>query len=299
MNSFKILAIAMMMALMPAFMQCDQPTYQVSLYVKMHPKVPPIHLCNGVIIQSRLILTTASCIHYQFSATSSVVSLPPTSLSVIAGSSTAFADELILDVKDVLVAHHFNYTTGENDLALLRLNGKLPLDIRNDMSWITLEDASIFEGPCVANYYVRSSIPNGPNYIQTEELPLLEKEMCRANYDYPNSRKNDICSLYMLPFGFDCHSVDALLSHNGDRGTGLVCDNRLVGLLSMILPPEEDNSELGCSDKPINAFYTNLAPYLGWIYDKVSDEDISMYDDGEFVISVPYSGTNEDSMVSS
>ncbi|XP_013101669.2 uncharacterized protein LOC106083287 [Stomoxys calcitrans] len=284
--------------LLPALVWCNQPTYQVSLYVNMHPKVPPIHLCNGVIIQSRLILTTASCIHYQFSPTSCVVSLPPSSLTVISGSSTAFTDELVLGVKDILVADNFNFTTGQNDLALLRLNGKLPLDVRNDMTWITLDEVSSFEGPCVVNYYVRSSIVQSPNYIQTEELPLLNRDVCGSNYEYPDMRKKDICSLYMLPLGFNCHSVDALLSHNGDRGTGLVCENKLVGLLSTVLTPEDDKNELDCSDNPIHAFYTNLEPHLSWIFDKVSDEDMAMYNDGDFIDSLPFAGKNEDTKIS-
>lgn len=135
---------------------CDQPPYQVSLHVNLHPKGPPVHLCNGEIIQSRIIVTTARCVHYKFSPNSPAVPLPASALRVIAGSSTEFYDELIVGVTDVLVAKDFNYTTGENDLALLRLSKTLPLDVRADMSWITLDDAANFEGPCVANYYIRN-----------------------------------------------------------------------------------------------------------------------------------------------
>lgn len=150
----KILVITV--ALFVTSTRCDQPSYQVSVYVKLHPKGPPIHVCNGAIIQSRFILTTATCIHHQFSPQSPIMPLPPSIIRVISGSSTEFIDELTLGVTDVLIAENFNYTSGDNDLALLRLNSVLPLDVRTDMSWITLDDAASFEGPCVANYYIRN-----------------------------------------------------------------------------------------------------------------------------------------------
>ncbi|XP_073822014.1 trypsin [Musca autumnalis] len=268
---------------------CGQPSYQVSLHVNLHPKGPPIHLCNAAIIQSRFIVTTAQCVHYRFSPNSPAVPLPPSALKVVAGSSNEFYDELTVGVTDVLTAYNFNYTTGENDLALLRLSKTLPLDVRADMSWITLDDAANFDGPCVANYYIQNSISTLVNYIQTEELPLQDVKKCQAHNLYSQIRNYDICSLYMIPLGFSCQALETLIYHNGDRGTGLVCENKLVGLLSTILP-WGNSSDAYCSDGSINAFYTNLAPYLGWIFDVISEEDLKMYDNGEFISSLPYSG---------
>ncbi|XP_061390518.1 trypsin [Musca vetustissima] len=261
-----------------AIANCDQPSYQVSLHVNLHPKGPPIHLCNGAIIQSRVIVTTAQCVYYKFSPNSAAVPLPPSALTVIAGSSTEFYDELTVGIKDVLIAKDFNYTTGENDLALLRLSKTLPLDVRADMSWITLDDAVNFEGPCVANYYIRNSISTVPNYIQTEELPLLDVKKCQSQNLYSQIRNYDICSLYMIPLGLSCQVSST--SHT------------YIFYIRFYIETSDNSSESYCSDGPINAFYTNLAPQLGWIFDVISDEDLKMYENGEFVSSLPYSGEN-------
>lgn len=154
-NIIKILAVIIYLSATAC--SANQPSYQVSLYVHLHPRGPPVHLCNGIIVQSRLILTTASCVHYKFSsANSPVVSIAPNMISVISGSSTTDNDELTLQVDAIFVADKFNFTTGENDLALLRLNGVLPLDIRNDISWITLMADDSYDGSCLANFYVRN-----------------------------------------------------------------------------------------------------------------------------------------------
>lgn len=148
---------AILIAFSAIVCSANQPSYQVSLYVQLHPRAPPVHLCNGVIVQSRLILTTASCVHYKFSSSNSpVVAIDSGMISVISGSSTNFREELTLQVANIFVAENFNFTTGENDLAILRLNGILPLDTRNDMSWITLEDDEDYDDPCLANFYVRN-----------------------------------------------------------------------------------------------------------------------------------------------
>lgn len=143
-------------------------------------------------------------------------------------------------------------------------------------------------------------------------MPLLDVKKCQSHNLYSLVRDYDICSLYMIPLGLSCQvssrsnifswasasehfaylqALSTLDHHNGDRGTGLVCENKLVGLLSTILP-KENSSDTHCSDGPINAFYANLAPHLGWIFDVISDEDLKMYDNGEFVSSLPYSGEN-------
>ena len=149
--------IAVIMTIKAVLCDANQPSYQVSLYVRLHPRSAPVHLCNGIIVESRLILTTASCVHYKFSAHSSpVVAIEPSMITAVSGSSTAFNEELTTQITDIYIAENFNYTTGENDLALLRLSDILPLDARNDMSWIILNDAENYDGPCIANFYIRN-----------------------------------------------------------------------------------------------------------------------------------------------
>uniref|UniRef100_A0A1B0AH95 Peptidase S1 domain-containing protein n=1 Tax=Glossina pallidipes TaxID=7398 RepID=A0A1B0AH95_GLOPL len=120
--------------------------------------LPPVLICNGVIIQCRLILTTASCIHYQLTVESAAEPFQPNKLLIIAGTSSEFASELTVQVLDIIIANSFNVTTHENDLAILRLNSNLPLGIRNDLKWVILDDIDNADKPCLANFYFRNII---------------------------------------------------------------------------------------------------------------------------------------------
>ncbi|KAM7352958.1 trypsin eta-like [Cochliomyia hominivorax] len=285
-NVLKILTI--LIVLTTSVCSANQPSYQVTLYVHLHPRGPPVHLCNGVIVQSRLVLTTASCVHFKFSSDNSpVVAIVPSMISIIGGSSTVYSEELTLQVDNIFVADNFNFTTGEHDLALLRLNGILPLDKRNDMSWITLADDEDYDGSCLANFYVRNPLKGEESYIQSEQLQLLDSEACGATYEYPSKREDDICSLYYLPAGFNCNAMETLQNYNGDRGTGLVCGNKLMGLLSTILPLQNKSD---CIEKPIKAYYAAIVPHIGWIFDHIAEEELNMFNKGEQVSSSPYSG---------
>lgn len=71
-----------------------------------------------------------------------------------------------------------------------------------------------------------------------------------------------------------------------------MCENKLVGLLSTVQTLDSTN-EFDCSNKPIKAFYTNLAHHLGWIFDIIMEEDMKMYEEGKYISSPPYSGKND------
>uniref|UniRef100_A0A1A9WBV6 Peptidase S1 domain-containing protein n=1 Tax=Glossina brevipalpis TaxID=37001 RepID=A0A1A9WBV6_9MUSC len=259
-----------------------QPPYQVSIYLSLNQNGPPVLICNGVIIQCRLILTTASCIHYQTTVESAAEPFQANKISVIAGTTSEFASELTVHVLDIIIAKSFNATTHDNDLAILRLNSNLPLGLRNDLKWVILDDIDNVDKPCL-------TLNNILSYTRTEQLEFLSNAECQDRSQYPLTRENDICSFYVLPCGFHCAAFDDFARNNVDRGTGLLCKNHLVGLLSTILPLPNAN-DLNCSQKVVRNYYTNLENHLTWIYSVIHNEELQVLKEGTFTASSPYDG---------
>uniref|UniRef100_A0A1B0FN99 Peptidase S1 domain-containing protein n=1 Tax=Glossina morsitans morsitans TaxID=37546 RepID=A0A1B0FN99_GLOMM len=222
----------------------------------------------------------------------------PNKLFIIAGTSSEFASELTVQVLDIIIAHSFNVTTLENDLAILRLNSNLPLGIRNDLKWVILDDIDNADKPCLANFYFRNKLTKIASCTRTEQLPLLPNSECQSISQYPLARRNDICSLYRLPCGFHCAvcnrqpAFDDFARYNVDRGVGLSCKNHLVGLLSTILPlPDAHN--FNCSQKVVQSYYTNLENHLTWIYNVIHTEELEVLKEGTYTASSPYDGLRE------
>lgn len=57
-----------------------------------------------------------------------------------------------------------------------------------------------------------------------------------------------------------------------DRGTPLICNNKIVGLLSVIIPPgNSTNTTMQTCDSSLKtmAYYTRVSPYNQWIHSKI------------------------------
>lgn len=79
---------------------------------------------------------------------------------------------------------------------------------------------------------------------------------------------DDICSHYVFADKFMCKVTENQLKFNQDRGTPLVCNNKVVGLLSVIIPPGNGtNSTNGCdSSLQTMAYYTRVGAFVDWVY---------------------------------
>lgn len=76
----------------------------------------------------------------------------------------------------------------------------------------------------------------------------------------------DLCSFYQFDHSFMCQVPESQLRLNRDRGTPLICDNKLAGLMSVIVPSNITNSTETCTRTlRANAFYTKVALYEKWI----------------------------------
>ncbi|XP_070133352.1 uncharacterized protein [Drosophila bipectinata] len=121
----------------------SEPSYQVFLYKRSSAGGLLDRKCFGNIIQSHVILTAASCL-LSGSGNGSLSSrdlLNPADLAVSVKGKDF--EDLIYLVSDTAVYPQFNKSTLEHDIALLILNGQLPLSDREDLEWILLSDFDV------------------------------------------------------------------------------------------------------------------------------------------------------------
>lgn len=71
-----------------------------------------------------------------------------------------------------------------------------------------------------------------------------------------------------------CTVPENQLRLSRDRGTPLICDNRLAGSLSVILPSNNQyvmNASDSCANTLLtNAYYTKMSVYVNWIHNIMS-----------------------------
>lgn len=81
--------------------------------------------------------------------------------------------------------------------------------------------------------------------------------------------KTDICSHYVFSDSFMCKVTANQLKVSNDRGTPLVCNNKLVGLLSVIIPRSNStNTTDAACDQNLQtmAYYTRVTTFVNWIH---------------------------------
>lgn len=95
-------------------------------------------------------------------------------------------------------------------------------------------------------------------------------EICHGNKSnlYSADSNSLLCSFYEFDHPFMCQLPENQLRLNRDRGTPLICDNKLAGLLSLIIPAANIiNTTDDCSRTLLTrAYYTNIAIFEKWIH---------------------------------
>lgn len=135
-----------------------RPVYQAEIHLKSRQEFSgnDIHICNGVIIHHRLILTTADCLFLDIKP-DVVQRVGPKDLYVTAGSKSIDIEEVVREVESLEISNDFNLDRLENDIAILRLNESLPLGYRKDMKWIMIDDEfNLTDARAMISFYNRN-----------------------------------------------------------------------------------------------------------------------------------------------
>ncbi len=133
-------------------------------------------------------------------------------------------------------------------------------------------------------------------YTSPQSTYIMEPWFCNKNLNGTNytERNNDICSHYILGDSEMCkvsiviysnlflHSNSNYSSYStqlqlnqfqvsSDRGTPLVCNNQLTGLLSQIIPPKNESSPAATCESTLKtwAYFTKVSTYTEWIHQTI------------------------------
>uniref|UniRef100_A0A1L8DQU9 Putative trypsin n=1 Tax=Nyssomyia neivai TaxID=330878 RepID=A0A1L8DQU9_9DIPT len=219
------------------------------------------HICNGVIVDQSYIVTTGHCVKdtVLFSNTSRPIT--PEIIYIVAGNFSAVnASTVTRNVKNITFHKNFNPITLENDIAILQLDTPLPLQNTN-VKWIKVAHEEVARNPCFVTVLNET---NG-GFKVLENVPIIEMWHCNRSANFSSFKRDDICSQYIINGGSWCGKTDQYYKYSADRGSALVCNEYLIGLLSSIDPPDDPFSTDCAQNKRTYAFYTNVEEYGPWI----------------------------------
>lgn len=105
----------------------------------------------------------------------------------------------------------------------------------------------------------------------------------------PYINSTSLCSFYDFDHPFLCQIDESQLRLNRDRGTALICDNKLAGLLSVIIPSNVTNSTNCAETKQTHAYFTKVALYEKWIHSIIAINAPEHTFDGKPIPIIPAS----------
>ncbi|KAF5901255.1 plasma kallikrein isoform X2, partial [Clarias magur] len=216
--------------------------WQISLQSGLH------HICGGSIISSRWILTAAHCLSTQ-----------DIHFSVRAGITKLSEAGTKYELEIIIVHPNYNKTSGENDIALIKL--KKPITFNNVVRPVCLteavKEAEFLRGKkCTVTGWGRLSTGSFPDTLQKAQVPLISSDVCAGIL-----REEDMTRTKVFPSnlcaGYPEGKID---SCDGDSGGPLVCQAEstwyLAGLTSW---------GLGCAKPNKPGVYTRVSYYVPWI----------------------------------
>lgn len=213
------------------------------------------HICGGVLITLRHVLTTASCTYSYANTGSSPVPIIPSEYRVFAGSvllTNNSSPELFRMV--VNITRHPNYIGSPmfvNDIAIITLNEPFnnavvtPLPLPHQ-SFQPAEGAE-----CVTAGWGSQEITVSANVNMLFARKVIpSQKICAIQYNTvqgPNILPSMLCATTL-----DGRTAGCV----GDYGNGLVCNGGLAGILSM---------SSYCTVNTFPEVYTRVANYTTWI----------------------------------
>ncbi|EDS32631.1 conserved hypothetical protein [Culex quinquefasciatus] len=255
--------------------------------------VPSRHICSGIIIKDKYILTTAGCVHVREPQSGRVTRLiNPGETFVVAGNLSASgaagtnsSSTVRRNVISVIPHEAYNATSGEHDIALLKLDRPLPLN-NSSVQWIELQGpppnvtsttggqtttaSNKVNENCFINIYNNSVGPSNYPYTVVRNVSFFDKWVCdERNRGRINGGEEGRCVEYRFSGSQSCLLDPDVLRHSEERGTALVCNFKLAAILAEINPPVSAGQCVASMQRRTTAYYIPMEPHLGWILEAI------------------------------
>ena len=126
-------------------------------------------------------------------------------------------------------------------------------------------------------------------FSDLKRTTVVNNSVCNLNEIGFASETNttNLCSFYEFDHPFMCQINGDQLKLSRDRGTPLICDNKLAGLLSIIIPANNTNSTDCRKTLKTNAAYINMALYAKWIHNVIGVNSPEHTADGKPINLIP------------
>lgn len=221
--------------------------HQISIRIVFNRNGVTRHTCGGSIITNRMVLTAAHCLFGRLSFR----------FMIIAGTSVRNGKGgVAIGVKRIFLHEKFAPGNFANDIAVLVLNGTLPIDnIKMKPIKLIEERPPAGTKATVTGWGFTREGGIASENLREVQVPILTNEDCKKDYAAINGITNK-----MICAGF--RGVGTKDACQDDSGGPLVVNGELVGIVSW---------GYGCARKNYPGVYTSVADYRDWIMQKIQE----------------------------